>query len=192
LVTTYAGTQYRSRLEARWSAFFTRIGWHHTYEPFDGDGYIPDFVIHGDRPMLVEIKPAVTRADYFAPIEKITTSLADHWPHDVLVCGADPLPYWSTETSPTRDGDPDENPGAGLLGEWDDWGDGGWCFDEGLWCTCTICGAISVLHAVQSFVSRPCGHYDGGSYMSPLYPGIVRAHWAAACNDVKWPGRHRI
>lgn len=59
IATLYSGIEYRSRLEARWAAFFDEIGWRHTYEPFDGDGYIPDFLIHGTRPLLVEVKPAV-------------------------------------------------------------------------------------------------------------------------------------
>ena len=59
--TRYRGIEYRSRLEARWAAFFDGIGWQFTYEPFDGDGYIPDFLIHGDQPLLVEVKPAVTQ-----------------------------------------------------------------------------------------------------------------------------------
>ena len=58
--TLYQGIEYRSRLEARWAAMFDNIGWKFTYEPFDTNGYIPDFLIHGDRPMLVEIKPAVS------------------------------------------------------------------------------------------------------------------------------------
>jgi hypothetical protein len=71
IATLYDGIEYRSRLEARWGAFFDHIGWKFTYEPFDGNGYIPDFLIHGQAPFLVEIKPAVTRADYYAPIAKI-------------------------------------------------------------------------------------------------------------------------
>ena len=58
--TVYRGTQFRSRLEAHWAAIFNRLEWQFSYEPFDGDGYIPDFLIHGDYPLLVEVKPADT------------------------------------------------------------------------------------------------------------------------------------
>lgn len=41
--TKYNGTIYRSRLEARWAAFFELIGWEYEYEPIDFDGWSPDF-----------------------------------------------------------------------------------------------------------------------------------------------------
>jgi hypothetical protein len=57
--TMYAGVQFRSRLEARWAAFFDLLGWKWDYEPIDLAGYIPDFLVR--RPLgelfLVEVKP---------------------------------------------------------------------------------------------------------------------------------------
>ena len=53
-----------ARLEARWASFFERdLGWSWTYEPFDADGYIPDFAIAGAAPLLVEVRPVLTQAD---------------------------------------------------------------------------------------------------------------------------------
>jgi hypothetical protein len=89
--TKHRGIQYRSRLEAKWAAFFDIIEWNYTYEPFDAAGYIPDFVIHGDRPLLIEVKPAITQSDFEAPIQKIETALQGAWEHDVLIVGVDPL-----------------------------------------------------------------------------------------------------
>jgi hypothetical protein len=68
--TKYAGVQFRSRLEARWSAFFDLVGWKWEYEPLDLRGYIPDFVITPPltEPTLVEVKPIV------------------HWPCQVRGC----------------------------------------------------------------------------------------------------------
>jgi hypothetical protein len=43
--TIYNGVQFRSRLEAKWAAFFDLLGWHWHYEPLDLDGWIPDFLI---------------------------------------------------------------------------------------------------------------------------------------------------
>lgn len=54
--TVYKGVQMRSRLEARWAAFFDLCGWQWEYEPFDLNGWIPDFYIKNNR-ALVEIKP---------------------------------------------------------------------------------------------------------------------------------------
>ncbi len=90
--TLYKGILYRSRLEAKYASFFDQIGWRWTYEPIDGNGYIPDFLIHGDEPVMVEIKPAVTEAEYRAPVTKMVAGLLGHWTHDVLILGADPLP----------------------------------------------------------------------------------------------------
>lgn len=46
--TRYSGVQFRSRLEARWAAFFDLLGWKWEYEPIDLAGYIPDFIVeHG-------------------------------------------------------------------------------------------------------------------------------------------------
>lgn len=53
--TKYKGRQYRSRLEARWAAYFDLTNIPFEYEPFDLDGWIPDFIINGET--LVEIKP---------------------------------------------------------------------------------------------------------------------------------------
>lgn len=64
--TMYNGVQYRSRLEARWAAFFDLIHWEHEYEPIDLPGWSPDFRVvfpcghsacSGSHSLLVEIKP---------------------------------------------------------------------------------------------------------------------------------------
>jgi len=55
--TYYEGTQFRSRLEARWAAFFDLAGWPWEYEPVDLNGWIPDFRLRGKTPALCEIKP---------------------------------------------------------------------------------------------------------------------------------------
>lgn len=55
--TEYSGQMFRSRLEAKWAAFFDRCGWQWAYEPQDFDGYIPDFRLSFRVPVLVEVKP---------------------------------------------------------------------------------------------------------------------------------------
>lgn len=57
--TKFNGVEFRSRLEARWAAFFDLCGWEWEYEPFDLDGWTPDFSIKkykGGR-VLIEVKP---------------------------------------------------------------------------------------------------------------------------------------
>lgn len=190
--TRYRGVRYRSRPEAKWAAFFDEIGWHHTYEPFDAAGYIPDFVIHGDRPLLVEVKPAVTRADYEAPIEKLVTSLHGRWRHNIMIVGADPQPA-------SLNGCP------GLVGRWDDDGTHGpsswgctdpmryWMFDTTGYTPlilCYQCDRISVLGGNNcdcwSDILDKDGFPSVGSGWNLADPSLA---WANAANANQWRGR---
>lgn len=64
--TIYAGTQFRSRLEARWAVFFDTIGLEWEYEPeayTDGEtSYLPDFWMPGIG-MFFEVKPNYIGSD---------------------------------------------------------------------------------------------------------------------------------
>jgi hypothetical protein len=63
--TRYADVLFRSRLEARWAAFFDLMGWKWQYEPVDLEGWTPDFLIsipcyHSEcstHDLFVEVKP---------------------------------------------------------------------------------------------------------------------------------------
>ncbi|MEH2219312.1 MAG: hypothetical protein V7K72_19750 [Nostoc sp.] len=55
--TKYNDVQFRSRLEAKWAAFFDLLEWGWEYEPCDFDGWIPDFLLKFDSPIFVEVKP---------------------------------------------------------------------------------------------------------------------------------------
>lgn len=62
--TTYAGARFRSRLEARWAAFFDLLNWRWEYEPIDAEGWVPDFLLIGKaRAVPVEVKPITWGAD---------------------------------------------------------------------------------------------------------------------------------
>ena len=54
--TKYAGVAFRSRLEARWAAFFDLVGWAWQYEPSDDAGWVPDFMLV-ESSIPVEVKP---------------------------------------------------------------------------------------------------------------------------------------
>ncbi len=63
--TTYAGVRFRSRLEARWAAFFYLAQWAWQYEPIDLAGWSPDFHVQTPSSALyVEVKP-YTEIDAF-------------------------------------------------------------------------------------------------------------------------------
>jgi hypothetical protein len=53
---------------------------------------LPDFVIRGPEPLLLEIKPAITEDEYRASVGKMTAGLTGHWHRDILILGGDPLP----------------------------------------------------------------------------------------------------
>ena len=66
--TTYGGVRFRSKLEARWAAFFTQLEWPWSYERVClpsrtcSFGYTPDFMIDWHEPLLIEVKPAPPNA----------------------------------------------------------------------------------------------------------------------------------
>lgn len=56
--TFYKGRKYRSRLEARWAAFFDRMTWKFEYEPVDFGSWSPDFeIIFPTLRLAAEVKP---------------------------------------------------------------------------------------------------------------------------------------
>lgn len=92
--TTYAGTNFRSRLEARWAAFFDLAGIAWDYEPVDFDGWTPDFVLRLAAPVYVEVKPVELAENGFL-LETYQFAKAEcHW-RDVYVLklGARPQVY---------------------------------------------------------------------------------------------------
>ena len=93
--TVYAGHQFRSRLEARWAAFFDVVEWDWEYEPIDLSGWIPDFRLTSRAPecsryhrtsVLVEVKPITEFCQETADkIER--ASKASESPCEVLLLG---------------------------------------------------------------------------------------------------------
>jgi hypothetical protein len=101
--TKYAGVEFRSRLEARWAAFFDLAGWRWDYKPIDFEGWTPDFEI--SRPefhppaIMVEVKPTWEMAH--AVIPKIRNSGVQE--AMLLANGpAEPWPVGRTASGQTR------------------------------------------------------------------------------------------
>lgn len=89
--TTYKGIEFRSRLEAKWAVMFDLLGWKWEYEPFDIEGYIPDFVLHVpiwlDRERecinyIVEVKPALTTKELRSMASKSQNNVLDNLHRD--------------------------------------------------------------------------------------------------------------
>jgi hypothetical protein len=97
LPTTYNGSTFRSRAEARWAVFFTNMGWEWTYENQgyeleDGDFYLPDFEItlpNADK-YFAEVKPndfdKFDNGEYMDKLQRFTTEAG----HDLLILDGNP------------------------------------------------------------------------------------------------------
>jgi len=112
--TEYRGRTYRSRLEARWAAFFDRLGLRHEYEPFDLGAWSPDFLLT-DIDTLVEVKPLtdfdpdvwlkMTRACKERGLDKaVVLTMVAPILDKVAYVGWAALPWYDPSLSPLRVG----------------------------------------------------------------------------------------
>jgi hypothetical protein len=83
--TKLDGVQFRSRLEAKWAELFNMLGFKWVYEPFDLDGYIPDFGLRLHREVIVEVKPDMSFFGLHSHRDKIEKS---GWNGDALIVGS--------------------------------------------------------------------------------------------------------
>lgn len=113
--TRYGGIDFRSRLEARWAVFFTRLGMDWEYEPQGfivgctfgrPRPYLPDFYLR-QLGLYLEVKPA--RADVADPDgvsrwEDFAGEVAAEWDHDraAMLCGPIPDPDTVDRRGPPR------------------------------------------------------------------------------------------
>lgn len=186
--TAYRGTHFRSRLEAKWAAFFDLIGWSWIYEPMDADGYIPDFLIQGPRPFFVEVGAVYTTAEYIAKAEKADLAAASLG-RDLLVVGMAAVADMLDACYP-------DVPSAGWLGEYDVWpgewdgqrfGDGtpGFAWGRGNWGQCCA-DHLNVWHDFMNYDHRPWGHSREDTSARETW---IMDRWFEAGNMVQW--RHR-
>ena len=167
----YRGVLFRSRLEAKWAAFFDNVGWHWEYEPCEFNGWFPDFAIYGkDETIHVEIKPIVKFCQETA--DKIDLSGCTS---DVLLLG---------QTCPISNGASTTNNTVQLgwmrqqFGEFETdflWGDA----ELGTWD-----GDIGYCNAEQGWVDPISGKY--GKYYWKNIIDLVDQYWGDACNKTQW------
>lgn len=167
--TRYSATQFRSRLEARWACFFDLIGWKWEYEPFDLEGYIPDFLVLGTHPLLVEVKPYARLAE----MEPLAANLPPA-PYDYLIVGATPFL-----------GECCSGIVAGLVSQGADW------WGEAIWSSCCECGAVYLVHLQAGWVphgpAKPCDSCrKPGLCAGDGAERLLADGWAEARNLTQW------
>lgn len=192
--TTYHGTKFRSRLEGRWAALFDLIGWRWIYEPFDTANWIPDFLVQGASPFLVEVGPCDLWSDYSTKAEKAiaayppVNAYCERIGHET--CGHDDS--YVVATVPDRTTlvvgtfpivDSPFGGAAGLITS-----DGTWFATEAaIWGRCSVCGDICVTHATGNYRHWPCGHHS--DRIGNISDASVITAWNQAANPVQWRGR---
>jgi len=179
--TTYHGHLFRSRLEARWAAFFDLMGWAWLYEPaVELYNYIPDFILQFYKPLLVEVKPEFTLDDLAKHADKIRLS---GWDKEFLIVGAGLNP----SSNKVAYGGLEGEIVIGLLHERfvdfrgvESWGEVG----EGQIFRCDNCGKSSILHAVSSWHCRVCG-FHGANNIGLLWVDPIEL-WGEAHRLTRW------
>src|SRR5262245_39016319 len=171
--TTYAGIRFRSRLEARYAVLFDLLGWRWSYEPIDLAGWIPDFVIHGARPILVEVKPIFTFDGVLGARIRKAADLHDDATrpgYEALICGADLSDM--RQHSLRHLGD------YGLGWLWDHWWDPAAVF--------YLSGSdrVGLCHCDADYRDRISGIYEGNGHIGQAVE--LKRLWDAAGNEVQW------
>lgn len=191
--TKYGGTTFRSRLEARWAHLLDELDLQWEYEPFDAKGYIPDFVIVGKRPLLLEVKPHANTTQMQQEVNRLNVALDGVWAGDVMIVGLTPFPSdtgdrdgWSTDAYPT----------AGLMGEhcptWhggDDWAEhceAPFVWADAYWTMCDGCGRAGWSHSEMSFAVRPCGYYVGNANGAPVNRAQINQAFTRGRDLTRW------
>ncbi len=92
--TEYKGVRFRSRLEAKWAAFFDLCEWPWSYEPVDLKFYVPDFLLRFDRPLLVEIKPLMSFDESNELNHAKSKARSSGWESEIVILGAEVDPVF--------------------------------------------------------------------------------------------------
>lgn len=177
--TKYKGVWFRSRLEARWAAFFDRARWPWAYEPLELPGWIPDFAILKDYELLaspletptvvptnvlVEVKPALTWPELSLHRARIDRSQFQHGV--VLLVGA-VVPI----SVPTL--------GIGQLKFANDWGPA-----QLGWCDKACGGRLTILSPTKRCVL--CAQGLLGENHRTKATAMAARYFTEAGNDTQW------
>jgi hypothetical protein len=176
--TEYAGVHFRSRLEASWAAYFDQCGWPWSYEPYDLEGWTPDFIIKGKtKNVLVEVKPIdwsnSESVNYDAvlnnpELRKVREFLRDI-SGEVLILGNGPIGSFSRDSC-----------WLGLLQCAPDYADGA-VFEYG-----RDGYDYDIRAEYGSFHARLSGFYDGDNVQPVDDDRLLQGLWRQARNRTQW------
>jgi hypothetical protein len=196
--TLYGGVRFRSRLEARWAAWFDVAGWPWEYEPAVEYGYwIPDFVLLGCNRIPVEVKPIewlprdevaylpdrwIRQAREHPALTKVLQSGCE----EVLVLGSRPIGRYDTDGSCA----------LGVLA-YCGRGDDGYAGDEPFKPHCDIASLwagyaphrFDFAAFYMSYHYRMGGQKDGDNHLKRSDDGDLDLAWREAGNRTQWRGR---
>jgi len=170
--TWWAGTLFRSLLEAKWASFCDEMGWRWSYESIELNGYIPDFIVTlPHAPVLVEVKPEHYTSDLRTHRAKIDRT---EWADEVLIVGSSPV---------LMDTRCDVAPLLGLLRE----ADGpGFRWDNSVVHQCQACQSVSFHSEGGSWHCRACGASDGNKHVAHASASWVLDVWRRAAVRVRY------
>lgn len=175
--TDYSEITFRSRLEAQWAAFMDILGIDWDYEPFDCDGWIPDFIIKGSQPLLIDVKPVANVPDCVQYFRKIKDSKPPY-PFAVVGLGALGEKHAGSEIF------------GAVWGSWPDSENQGDDYDIFHFAECHKCKKYTWACIWGSYQCRRCGHYDGDN-TTAWGEGEVSSAWNQAKNLVRWEPKRK-
>lgn len=176
--TSFHGIKFRSKLEARYAAFFTNLGWTWEYEPRGADTPRTDFkVCAGSGTLWVDIKPISPTLPAFVKAFKHEVSFHGKALTEYVMFGTFPFagdsPHWDQpragllftawETEDGEDGsDPDD-----AYPDWGVWvsecyGGDGPRGGRREFNPDHYCHEAGIFSETGSYHARPCGHSSGG------------------------------
>lgn len=178
--TALDGRLYRSLLEAKWASFFDLAGWRFEYEPFETDGWIPDFLIQEAAQVLVEVKPVSVNGPMPEGVaEKMERGAeAIEWEGELLILGVSPIEEGSANYIGWLRGSQGD-------AYWARAATGRWVGSESE--EKNPDDRIGFCHETGSFCDRVTGCYDGGSFgAGGPDKGFIRNLWNRAASRVRW------
>lgn len=184
--TTYAGTNFRSRLESRWACFFDLVGWRWEYEPIDESGWMPDFLLIGAKRIIkIEVKPIewcgedsdriLQQAATASELAKVRAFIRGR-DDEILILGA--YPHFLRQEQASGLGS--------ILGAFVHEHDGKPHFDLAV-----LAGGYPPrkldFHAFcGSYEYRIGGEYEGDNHLLTCDPTTITQIWRQAGNAVQW------